>query len=159
MGEKPFKCDYKDKEGKECKFATARKDTLTKHKKIHINREYIPKPTYNYICEKCNESFDTQEKFVNHILKHPGYKPFKCNYKECKFSTHRKDVLYTHIKDHTDENNVYCEFPGCDFVTKRKSNLKDHMRIHKEPDIFNNYIEDYLPEDIIELPEDISDIF
>jgi len=33
------------------------------------------------------------------------------------------------------------------------------MRIHKEPDIFNNYIEDYLPEDIIELPEDISDIF
>ena len=88
MGEKPFKCDYKDKEGKECKFATARKDTLTKHKKIHINREYIPKvsinrkytpkPNYNYICEKCNESFDIQAKFVNHILKHPGYKPFKC---------------------------------------------------------------------------------
>ena len=76
---------------KECKFATARKDTLTKHKKIHINREYIPKvsinrkytpkPNYNYICEKCNESFDIQAKFVNHILKHPGYKPFKCNYK------------------------------------------------------------------------------
>lgn len=134
-GYKPFTCKFPD-----CHFETTKKDSLTKHSKLHYNSGTVKvvKPIVRsgektFRCEfpGCTDSFYTKKELETHRLTHPDYKPFVCPICK-KYRTHVESLLSNHIRDHTGENKFTCKFPGCDFYTKRTSNLKDHMnRRHK----------------------------
>ena len=58
----------------------------------------------NFTCEECEKvgsSFSSGilNLYENHInMKHPNYKPFKCNSTNCIYSTHKRGNLHKHTK-------------------------------------------------------------
>ena len=71
-----IKCDF---EG--CNYSNYRLDHLNSHKKIHLKEK-------QFKCSLCLSSFETDNKYKNHLKKdHNIKKPFGCDFKDCNFFT------------------------------------------------------------------------
>merc|ERR1712200_213143 len=70
-------------------------------KESRDNKVEDSKASRTYKCDECEKegaSFDSNllNVYENHILKHPQYKPFKCE--KCSYNSHKKQNLHKHIK-------------------------------------------------------------
>ena len=90
---------------------------------------------FNFICYKCQETFDQKENLNVHILKaHEGLSPFSCT--NCHFETTSKPGLKKHMEIcslHIIQNNfkgtskdLQCHY--CDYKDKNQENLDLHMK-------------------------------
>lgn len=80
-----------------------------------------------YKCDQCLKAYGTKGTLKAHVeMVHEGEKPFKCDI--CPKSFYRKTDLERHKLLHTGEKPFKCEFCAMDFVTS--SNLIKHVRCH-----------------------------
>ena len=110
--EKLFKSDH-------CNYQSNRKDSATKHTRIHIRE----KP---YKCIYCDYRSTTKQRLTNHIRIHTGEKPYKCVL--CNKRFRQIAHLNRHTKIHTGERPYGCN--QCDYRCITKWNLTMHMRTH-----------------------------
>ncbi|XP_065202385.1 gastrula zinc finger protein XlCGF26.1-like isoform X2 [Planococcus citri] len=81
-----------------------------------------------WICQYCNSSFPTEEKFNRHALIHTSEPPFPCDY--CEESFELRTDLKAHWRVHSDGNPHICQMCGKSFPD-RMSYLK-HSDLHDQ---------------------------
>jgi len=80
----------------------------------------------SYTCEYCQEGFSCKSKYVEHVRKHTGERPFKCD--QCPKDFAVKGNLTGHLLTHLADKPWPCEFCSKKFC--RKMDLEIHMRSH-----------------------------
>src|SRR3990167_1755338 len=88
--------------------------------KIHTNER-------QFECIICNRRFIRSQTLNDHIKRHLGEKPFKCNWQNCNFASVSSCSLNIHMKTHTGEKPFKCEHPECGYAAIVKQNLIYHM--------------------------------
>ena len=81
------------------------------------------KPSFQCMKSKCGRWFMRKWDLTQHLQSHSG-KKFKCEYKNCSFSTETDKQLKEHYKSHSDDCTVKCKSCGKGF--KYRSGLKRH---------------------------------
>ena len=93
---------------------------LVSHRVSHRSKT---KPTFQCMKKNCGKWFMRKWDLMLHLKKHNG-KKFKCEYKECTFSTDTNKQLKEHYKSHSDDCTVKCKLCGKGF--RYRSGLKRH---------------------------------
>lgn len=105
-----------------CNKTFSKRCYFTQHNKTaHVGH----KP---FKCIKCGKKYQTQELLDDHMDKHNGDKPFKCEVPNCPKSFNHKTDLKRHSILHTTEKPHVCQQCGKGFV--RKDHLQKHMGSH-----------------------------
>ena len=100
---------------------------LVSHRVSHRSKS---KPTFQCMKSKCSKWFMRKWDLTLHLRKHNG-KKFKCEYKDCTFSTDTDKQLKEHYKSHSDDCTVMCKLCGKGF--RYRSGLKRHRdKDHKD---------------------------
>ncbi|XP_013191582.2 zinc finger protein 883 [Amyelois transitella] len=109
--ENPMYCDI-------CKDVFYNKRTLNKHIKNHSSGVFK--------CDYCDEEFDLEALFLEHVASHAEKVNVKCPKCEVLFS--RRGAFITHLRK-VHENKIKCDICQKDYSTK--SLLKRHMKLHR----------------------------
>ncbi|XP_051929695.1 gastrula zinc finger protein XlCGF57.1-like [Hippocampus zosterae] len=80
----------------------------------------------DFKCPKCGKTFGHKGSLKNHMITHPGERPFACSYCDKRFSL--KHHMQSHLKIHTGENPFSCSVCSKGFADKYK--LIMHTRTH-----------------------------
>lgn len=67
-------------------------------------------------------------------------KPYKCDFKNCDYSTLRNSDLIRHKRRHTNERPYKCDFENCNYKFSDSSNLVKHKKKHNNNKKNYNYI-------------------
>lgn len=94
---------------------------------------------YRYKCTECDKAYRIKSQLNDHMNKHRGEKPFKCN--DCDFQTSSSSSIIAHNRIHLREKGIErtvndsllfhkCNICGNDY--KSSTSLKEHIqRIHE----------------------------
>lgn len=86
--------------------------------------EENPKP---HACAICPSRFDCRSALVDHVRRHFGIKPYKCNYCQKRFVSSSNRTEHERRR-HTHEKPYKCKHCVCRFSTI--SNIRAHEKIH-----------------------------
>lgn len=97
---RPYACDWLD-----CTYSFKRSYNLKRHKLIHSARDssYAGERSYGYECNDCGRKFPCKNSLELHILSH-GYRPYSCDWPDCKKDFSWKGNLTRHVKLNHDKN-------------------------------------------------------
>jgi uncharacterized Zn-finger protein len=67
-----------------------------------------------------------------HLRAHDNYRPYVCDYKECRKAFTRTDELKRHKRIHIDDRSYSCDV--CQKRFLRSDHLSKHMQVHQKPE-------------------------
>ncbi|CAH1772856.1 unnamed protein product [Owenia fusiformis] len=118
-----------------CYEDLASQDDLQDHYNLHVGIH----TSETYSCEVCQQAFMQKARYVEHINKHSGQKPFTCdvcNKLFCRQDSLTRHKLDMHIINPNGEQIFQCD--QCPRKYARKKTLRDHMKSHnREPQIMS----------------------
>lgn len=114
-----------------CNKVLTKKKSLLKHiVSMHEKRDHPGKVTgfggsRQYHCTSCPYKTPHSQTLINHMRRHNGERPFKC---ECGKSFTQTSSLAAHLKIHSSTTYYTCTKCGKQF--KHAFSLKTHMKVH-----------------------------
>lgn len=81
-----------------------------------------------FSCEECGATYISQIKYLDHLNKHTGNKPYVCQ--ECNKQFLTLPYLKNHVKLHSAEYQYKCQ--TCEKSFKLKNNLQMHELTHSK---------------------------
>nr|CAD7392802.1 unnamed protein product [Timema cristinae] len=109
-----------------CSFSTLRKDSLSKHRKRHINENL-------YVCDICKRSFNERSDLVEHLNVHAGKEPYQCDICGLSFLLGSKLSYHRKIM-HGNSGKISCAHCDKEFV--HHFEWKMHMQGHKKKKLY-----------------------
>lgn len=103
-------------------FSCQKCDTVLKTAKLLSQHMSSKHKALKYQCTTCEESFDNEPSYFDHLLIHP----LECQL--CGKTFKRRKYLSLHMKWHMETKPHKCETCGKSFVTKQK--LDEHLNTH-----------------------------
>nr|WP_162789914.1 C2H2-type zinc finger protein [Cardinium endosymbiont of Sogatella furcifera] len=126
-GEKLFKCDFTDTNGKPCGKAFAQKSTLTYHERTHTGEKPYKCNFTDTNGKPCGKAFAQKSILTYHKRTYTGEKSYQCD--QCPKRFKRKQNLKNHKQgDHINEVFKCVE---CGQLFKREEYLTKHEQVHK----------------------------
>lgn len=111
---KPFAC-------LECPYSSVKEEHLKNH---HISKHYMP-----YHCALCQFKCKSGVTLQRHQTReHPEFKPYKCRFPNCPFTTAHPMALKGHWRSHAKDKKFKCT--KCRLSFARKYLLEEHVLTH-----------------------------
>ncbi|XP_041454758.1 zinc finger protein 64-like [Lytechinus variegatus] len=111
-GEKPFKCQFCEKQFSRC-------DKMKLHERVHTKE----KP---FACELCSYKCADGGSLKKHMRIHSDDRPYQCQL--CSYASRNSSQLVVHLRTHTGDSPFHCQ--QCDAKFKTNTDLKRHILIH-----------------------------
>lgn len=90
-----------------------------------------------YVCKwtggttsECGFSTQKSSYITQHVYRHMGERPYKCQWSGCEAKFNKKQNLKLHMTCHTGEQTFRCEYPNCYYTAISAVALASHSQKH-----------------------------
>lgn len=96
---------------------------LIRHSKVHIENA-------THQCVYCNKKMGMGDDFIDHLLRHEGFRPYSCDFQSCGKKFVKIHKLRQHMETHVENGSKAFHCDQCDKSFAEHDYLKRHLLRH-----------------------------